>query len=174
MASHESWWSSLIGGKPDAEKQRISSYSGWTDNELGAGVQRNRLTQLSKSGSFVPWSAAQGKAAKDSADAIYNEMEARKNPGRTGLRVNQAEINAMSNRPKDKSVMRNWTDQEVDAGTTRTGNRFTDASIERRLAGRANNGTIPSQMDAQYKAAADSFTTVFDEKVRRMRNMKGK
>lgn len=94
--------------------------------------------------------------------------------GRTGLRVNQAEINAMSNRPKDKSVMRNWTDQEVDAGTTRTGNRFTDASIERRLAGRANNGTIPSQLDAQYKAATDSFTTVFDEKVRRMRNMKGK
>lgn len=72
MASHDNWWNSVFNPQDNAERQRTKSYSGWTDPELSAGFQRNRLKALIAEGSIVgPWPY---RAAKDSANKIWGEQ----------------------------------------------------------------------------------------------------
>ena len=85
------------------------------------------------------------------------------------------------NQKKGKSIMRNWTDQEIDAGLTRISNRGAASRTALQLARRANEGSNPalwgpprsndetSRLERERAAEVDSSQTVFNEQLRRRR-----
>lgn len=68
----------------------------------------------------------------------------------------------IASKKSGKAGVQNWTDEEVEEGARRTGNRRGDAHWE--LA-RAREEV--ARLEKKYAAYADSFQTVFDESRRR-------
>lgn len=83
------------------------------------------------------------------------------------------------NQKKGKSIMRNWTDQEIDAGYNRIKSRADVAELAMLEAESANEGIRPAlwgpprskdetaRLKNRYKAEVDSLDTVYNEEYRR-------